>query len=338
MGSSPQNSSGDISAVRLRLLTPDEWARILAADSDEAARWVGAAAQHGFRAAQVTWGQMLLDGRGVARNPAAAFHWFRRAADAGSIDGINMVGRCYELGWGVASDHGEAIRWYRRAAARSSPWGQYNLASMLLYGEGVEHDRARALHHYHVAARQGHAKAMGMVGRFHEEGWTVPADAAQALHWYRQAAEGGDFWGLYHLARMTADTHPGEALVWLAQAIEGGTPNFLRSVGPTLLDHAHAGFRQVGLRALERCCESDAADDCYAYGRALAAHGQSEKAALWLRRAARKGHNEARSALLKLTGTQERPRHPLRARFTEWMRRLRPANSRLFGLQRDTGP
>ena len=94
----PGPCSDDISAVRLRLLTAEEWNRILSGDPGEAARWVHAAAHHGFRAAQVTWGQMLLDGRGTARDPAAALRWFRRAAETGSIDGINMVGRCHELG------------------------------------------------------------------------------------------------------------------------------------------------------------------------------------------------------------------------------------------------
>jgi TPR repeat protein len=330
--------SDDISAVRLRLLAPEEWAAILSGDPCEAARWVRAAAQHGFKAAQVVWGQMLLDGRGVARDHAAALYWFRRAADLGSIDGINMVGRCYELGWDVAADHTEALRWYRKAAAKSSGWGQYNLASMLLYGEGIERDRAEALQCYLAAAKQGHAKAMGMVGRFHEEGWEVPANPAHALEWYRRAAEGGDFWGQYHLARLIADSHPDDALLWLARAIEGGSLNFLRSVGPTLLDHAQAPFREIGLRALERCCESNEAVDCYAYGQALADHGQGEKAALWFRRAARSGHRQAQRALLQIIGKQEQPARLLAARLVELLRRFWPERNRLPGVHGGTRP
>jgi TPR repeat protein len=329
--------SGDISAVRLRLLTPGEWTAILSGDPREAARWVRAAAEHGFKAAQVIWGQMLLDGRGVPQDPAAAFHWFRRAADLGSVDGINMVGRCHELGWGVAADHGEAIRWYRKASAKSSAWGQYNLASMLLYGEGIERNRAQALQFYRQAAEQGHAKAAGMVGRFHEEGWEVPVNPALALQWYRRAAEAGDFWGQYHLARLIAGSHPDEALALLAQSIEGGTLNFLRTVGPALLDHAQAAFRMAGLRALERSCDSNEADDWHTYGRALAAHGQVERAAFWLRRAARCGHGEARRALLEITGEQDHSARPLTAKFAELLQRFRPERNRRFEMHGDTG-
>jgi TPR repeat protein len=280
---------------------------------------------------------MLLDGRGVARDPAAAFHWFRRAAEIGSIDGINMVGRCYELGWGVAVDHAEAVRWYRKAAAKSSDWGLYNLASMFLYGEGIQRDRVQALELYVKAASLGHAKAMGMVGRFHEEGWEVLANPAKALTWYGQAAKAGDFWGQYHLARLIADSHPDEALTWLARAVEGGTLNFLRSVGPTLLNHVQASFREAGLRALERCCESNGVEDCYAYGRALAACGRNEKATLWLRPAARHGHEDAQRTLLKIIGKQEQPTQPLVARFTKLLRRSRPQQNELVKLHGDLG-
>lgn len=300
-------SSDDITAVRLRLLGPEEWNAILSGDPREAARWVEAAARHGFKAAQVVWGQMLLDGRGVARDPAAAFHWFRRAAEIGSLDGINMVGRCHELGWGVPVDHAEAIRWYRRAASRASDWGCYNLGSMLLYGEGIERDRAEALQCYRRAAERGHAKAMGMIGRFHEEGWEVPADPVQAMHWYRRAAEGGDFWGQYHLGRLLAESRPDEAATWLRRAVEGGTRNFLRSVGPMLLRHAQATFHEIGLRALERCCESGDADDFHAYGLALAACRRRDEAVSWLRLAAGKGHQEAQRSLAEPTGGRKRP-------------------------------
>jgi uncharacterized protein len=302
----PGPRSDDISAVRLRLLTAEEWNRILSGDPGEAARWVHAAAHHGFRAAQVTWGQMLLDGRGTARDPAAALRWFRRAAETGSIDGINMVGRCHELGWGVEPDHGEAMRWYGKAAAKASDWGQYNLASMFLYGEGIERDRARALHWYGLAAGQGHAKAMGMLGRFHEEGWEVPADPAQAMRWYRRAAEGGDAWGQYHLARLLAGDRPDEARAWLGRAVEGGTPNILRAIAPTLLDHPDPPFREMGLRALERCCETGDPQAFLAYGRALAARQRPAEAASGIHRASGEADDKSRRGPSGRSGLHER--------------------------------
>ncbi len=318
----PSADPGAISAVRLRLLSQREWASILSGDPCEAARWVHAAAQHGFKAAQVTWGQMLLDGRGVGRDPTAAYRWFRRAAEIGSIDGINMVGRCHELGWGVTADHAEARRWYEKAAAKSSDWGQYNLASMFLYGEGIERNRAQALQWYLRAAGQGHAKAMGMVGRFYEEGWEVPSDVVLAAQWYRKAAEGDDFWGQYHLARLLADSRPDEALDWLGRAVEGGTDHFLRSIGPDLLNHPHVMFRDAGLRALERCCRSGDAGDFYTYGRALLSRDRYEEAAAWLAHAAGSGHRDARLSLSILTGRREQPVGAWSAKAIGLVRRL----------------
>ncbi|GEO12437.1 hypothetical protein MAE02_01330 [Microvirga aerophila] len=337
MTSSPSADPGDISAVRLRLLTPQEWASILSGDPREAACWVHAAARHGFKTAQVTWGQMLLDGRSVGRDPTAAYRWFRRAAEIGSIDGINMVGRCHELGWGVTVNHAEAMRWYEKAAAKSSDWGQYNLASMLLYGEGIERDRAQALQWYMRAAGQGHAKAMGMVGRFHEEGWEVPPDLALAAQWYRKAAEGDDFWSQYHLARLLADSRPGEALDWLGRAIEGGTDNFLRSAGPDLLNHPYVTFHDAGLRALERCCRSGEACDFYAYGRAILNCSRHEEAAAWLGRAARSGHRDARHSLSVFAGRREQPADASFAKAIELIRQLWPKRNLPHGSHEGAG-
>ncbi len=85
----------------LERMSADDLRARLAAGPEEAKRWIYAAAANGYAEAQAMWGQMLLDGRDVAADPAAALRWFRIAASSGHLDGINMVGRCYELGWGV---------------------------------------------------------------------------------------------------------------------------------------------------------------------------------------------------------------------------------------------
>lgn len=259
----------EITAARLQSLRAEEWASIMAGPPAEVARWIEAAADHGFRTAQIAWGQMLLEGRGVARDPAGALAWFRRAAELGSAEGENMVGRCHELGWGVAVDHDAALAWYARAAERGSAWGQYNLAGLLLYGE-VARDPAQALAWYEEAARQGHAKAMGMIGRFHEEGWAGSADLPAAFAWYARAAQGGDFWGQYHLARLLAGSgRAAEALPWLARAVEGGTRGFLNGVAPDLLAHPDPAFREIGRRARERAGQATAGDRPWADALAL---------------------------------------------------------------------
>ncbi|WP_298952138.1 tetratricopeptide repeat protein [uncultured Methylobacterium sp.] len=234
---------------RLRRLTPAEWTTLLARDG-EAMAWIRLAAGHGFRAAQLVLGQICLDGVRVPRDPDAAFGWFSRAARLGSLDAVNMVGRCHELGWGVPADHPEALRHYRRAGEAGHAWAQYNAGTLLLYGE-VARDHAAARAWFARAADQGHAKAMGMLGRCCEEGWGGPAEPGAALRWYRRAAEGGDGWAQFNLGRRLAGAgRRDEALAWIGRAVAGGEANCLRAIGPLLLRHADPAFRALGTRAL----------------------------------------------------------------------------------------
>ena len=172
----------------LRALSKGEWAALLAGGAETAAPWIASAARYGLVEAQLVLGQMLLDGRGIRRDPTSAARWFAAAADAGCVEAMNMLGRCHEMGWGVRQDDAAAADWYSRAAEQGLDWAQYNLANLTLRGRGVAKDRAKALWLYLRAADQGHAKSMNMVGRYFEEGWEVARDAGAALEWYRRAA------------------------------------------------------------------------------------------------------------------------------------------------------
>ncbi|HSI40802.1 MAG TPA: tetratricopeptide repeat protein [Xanthobacteraceae bacterium] len=259
-----------ISYAALKRLGADELRRRIDESPAEAARWVEAAALNGLWNAQIAWGQMQIDGHGVARNPPAGLRWFEIAARAGNADGTNMVGRCFELGWGVAVDKVEAARHYRAAAERGHAWAQFNLATLLLNGEGVPADRAQALHWYVRSARRGNAKAMTMIGRYLEHGWGRPARLRSARRWYRRGAEGGDFRGQFDHGRHLAEAgHTQQAVVWLGCAVEGGVPLFCRQVAQGLRNHDLPAMQALARRALERACATGEAADARAFAVAL---------------------------------------------------------------------
>jgi TPR repeat protein len=184
-------------------------------------------ADNGDADAQAAFGQMLLDGREVARDAELALHWFRVAAHADHAMAMNMIGRCYELGWGTPIDVDLAAVWYRCAAEKGLDWGMYNYAHALAMGRGVRADRAAAFLLYRRAASLGHAKAMYMVGRFHDEGWETPRDSLLAAQWYRRAAEGGDFRGEANYAAVLAqEGRFDEAVPLLRAAFVTATPEF----------------------------------------------------------------------------------------------------------------
>ncbi|MDB5557351.1 MAG: Sel1 domain protein repeat-containing protein [Enterovirga sp.] len=259
MSAASPTSDDIISAFELRRMGATEWADVMRSAPRERARFIRSAAEHGFKAAQIVWGQMLLDGTGVQRDRAAAHRWFSRAAAIGSPDGINMVGRCHELGWGVPVDHREALGWYRRAAENGSDWGAYNLGCMLLYGDGVPHDPAGALAAFRLSAERGNAKAMGFVGRCHDEGWGTARNGETALSWYERAARGGDCWAQFNLAtHLVASGRIEDAAAWLRQSLDSGTPNYLQAAGAALIGSDMPALAEIGGRALARAAQEGA--------------------------------------------------------------------------------
>ncbi len=249
-----------ISYSALKGMSADDLRARLSAAPEQSLALVRAAAHNGIKSAQVVFGQMLLDGRGVARDPEGAYRWFVIAADAGSLDGVNMVGRCHEKGWGVPRDLSEAERRYRAAAERGHAWAQFNLGSLLVNAEDFAADPGRALHWFVRAARQGHPKAMAMVGRFLDQGWGRPPDPAAARRWYRRAALGGDYRGQFDYARTRyEDGAREEALAWFARCIENAVPDFCRLAAEGLRASGDPALSTLAERAMARARDAEAA-------------------------------------------------------------------------------
>lgn len=210
-------------------------------------------AESGEAEAQALYGQLLLDGNGVAKDETAGFAWFNRAAAQGHLMALNMVGRCYDLGWGVAVDKARAADCYRIAAERGLDWAMYNYATLLALGHGVAEDKAAALAWFQKAAKLGNAKAINFVGSFHEDGWVVARNLTKAARLYERAAEGGDFRGMFNHARMLGAKGRGEeALRWIERAGERATPAFVAKAAAFLDASPVPAFRARGRAAIER--------------------------------------------------------------------------------------
>ena len=235
----------------LATLTPDDIAALLSGTPAERAAFVRDCAEAGEAEAQAVYGQMLLDGAGVATDASAALRWFVKAAAQHHRMAINMVGRCYDLGWGTAPDKVRAAECYKVAAERGLDWGMYNYATLLALGEGVPLDRAAALDWFRKAAATGNAKAINFVGSFHEDGWVVERDVAAAALCYARAAQGGDFRGCFNHARMLgAAGRYEDAIGWLKRAGRTATPAFVEKAAAWLATSDVAAFRVRGVQAI----------------------------------------------------------------------------------------
>jgi len=236
-------------------LTPDAIAARLSGSPEERAAFVREAADAGVAEAQAVYGQMLLDGIGVAVDPAAALGWFTKAAAQHHVMALNMVGRCYDLGWGTRIDKARAAECYRIAAERGLDWAMYNYATLLALGDGVAEDKPSALAWLEkvVAMDSGlaSAKALNFVGSFAEDGWACERDLDRAADCYARAAEGGDFRGCFNHARMLGAAGEIEmALGWLQQAGQRGNAAFLAKAEAWLASSAIPAFRTRGVAAL----------------------------------------------------------------------------------------
>lgn len=237
-------------------VSSDQLPNLLAGEPREAARTILAAAETGLADAQVMLGQILLEGRGIQRDPELAVRWFRIARAQGNPMAHNMLGRCLEHGWGCNPDLSTAAREYRKAAEQGLDWGMYNLANLFATGRGVVLDQAQALPLYRQAAELGHAKSMNLLGRYLEEGLVVPADPDAAWDWYRRSAEAGDFRGQFSYAAVLISRQRwDEARHWLFQALALGHLKFLRKARDELLAARIEPIADIAMAYATRCAD-----------------------------------------------------------------------------------
>lgn len=143
----------NLAVMHLRRERPD-------ANPREALRLMQRAADAGFVTAMVGLGELHERGQApLARDLAQSVSWFRRAAEAGSLEGQLAVATAHYLGRGAALDKTQAARWYRLAAQQGDGGAMYLFASMCESGDGIERDLPEARYWYAAAARNGETGA-----------------------------------------------------------------------------------------------------------------------------------------------------------------------------------
>lgn len=133
-----------------------------------------------------------------------ALDYFRRAHEAGYVDGTANVGWMYAHGEGVMQDLAEARRFYELAHANSGPlWALENLADMWREGEGGPSDLSQAVALYEAAADRNSAYAANWLGYYYDNGEAgLPVDYDRAVAYFMQAAEQGSTTGYYNMGSM----------------------------------------------------------------------------------------------------------------------------------------
>jgi TPR repeat protein/type IV secretory pathway TraG/TraD family ATPase VirD4 len=171
--------NGDESYARKDFADSLRWYR-LAADPE--------GADPGDARAQVRVANQYLNGKGVARDPAEALRWFRKAADQGNLDAEARIGVFYMEGTVVAQDYAQALSRLRQTAEQGNATGQTGLGLMYARGTGVPTDYSLALQLFQKATAQNYPQAQNAIGIMYMNGLGVERDYSQAFHWLSEAA------------------------------------------------------------------------------------------------------------------------------------------------------
>lgn len=121
---------------------------------------------------------------------ADAQHLLEQAARAGDTEAAFQLGELYRTAVaGVTPQPAAAWPWYRIAADKKHAQAALMLALLARNGEGVARDDAVAAHWLTVASELGEAHAMFLLSNAYHDGQGVPRDAAKARQMLEQAAE-----------------------------------------------------------------------------------------------------------------------------------------------------
>ncbi|WP_420547332.1 tetratricopeptide repeat protein [Curvivirga sp.] len=132
----------------------------------------------------------LLNEKGVAPEASLqnAMHWYKKSAEAGSLDGAIAAARLFR----ADNKLEQAYEMYQIAALLGSSEANYNLGYAHEYGNGLNKDLKLAQKYYQKAAEAGMVIAMRQLGMIYWRGEGGKPDIPSAKIWLEKAAQAGD--------------------------------------------------------------------------------------------------------------------------------------------------
>lgn len=127
-----------------------------AGDYATAFKEFNAAAEAGDSSGQYLAGEMLMQGRGVAKDARRAMAYLEASADSGHVGAQSMAGAILAFGQETPADYVKALTYLRPAAQAGDVHAQNNLAALLYFGLGTAQDTGEAL----VWAKRAAAKRL----------------------------------------------------------------------------------------------------------------------------------------------------------------------------------
>lgn len=141
--------------------------------------WIKRAAEGGHRVAMFDLARLLLDGRGVAKNPTLGVEWMTKAAEADILQAQMHLAEMYT----EKKDVRNALKWILKIAAKPTAAPFYlNKAGDIFFDgwETVPKNYPAAKKYYDRAAAKSDPHALERLAKMYEEGLGVEKDAKKA--------------------------------------------------------------------------------------------------------------------------------------------------------------
>ena len=180
--------------------------------------WIPAATA-GDPAAQFGLSMLYSQGKGVAADNQEALRWLRMAAERGHVDAQFTLGLYYNQGIGVPVNPEEAVKWYQAAASQEDSSAQLALALMHAHGAGIDQNLSQAIQWFRRAAGHGQIEALASLGLMYETGSGVAQNDTCAYAWYTLAGARGSDGAIRKRDDLREKMHPREVALGQAFAV-----------------------------------------------------------------------------------------------------------------------
>jgi hypothetical protein len=161
-------------------------------DQKDTADLLGRLAESNDLQGMHAFGEAMLRGGGVPRDPLKGFDWCKKAGDHGCAAAYRTLGEALLSGARGKPDNPDAIEYFRKAAEGGDAPGMHAMGLALAKGTGVKKDANQAAEWFAAAAKKGWLPSITSLGWAYARGEGVEKDEEHARLLFARAAKYGD--------------------------------------------------------------------------------------------------------------------------------------------------
>lgn len=129
------------------------------------------AADEGSSEALDALGKLYAQGKGSPKDYNKAIEYFESAANQGSVSAQKNLGVMYLKGYGVKQSYFQSMQWFKKAAEKGDAESQYNYGVGFFNGMGLRQDKKLAKQWFGKACDQGHQGGCSAYKLLNEQGF-----------------------------------------------------------------------------------------------------------------------------------------------------------------------